>query len=76
MAKNRGKIGKNRRFFGKGPIFADFSASAVHARLRRVRADIIVDLSAINSKYSQFFGVFQLFFEDFSWPLDIFLLLI
>ena len=73
------KIGINRRFFGKGPIFADFSGRAVHARRRRVRADIIADLSAINSKYRLFFGVFGLFlgiFPEFCWPLDIFQFLI
>ena len=55
-----------RRFFGKGPIFVDFSGRAVHARRRRVRADIIFDKSAINSKYQRFFGVFRHFFGDFS----------
>ena len=58
MAKNRTKLGINRRFFGKGPIFSDFSGRAVHARRRRVWTDIIADLSAINSKYRRFLGAF------------------
>ena len=59
MAKNRDKSTIFRRFFGKGPIFADFSGRAVHARRRSVRADIIFDKSAINSKYWRFFGDFS-----------------
>ena len=64
--KNRDKSGIFRRFFGKGPIFADFSGYAVHVRRRHVRANIIFDKSAINSKYRCFFGVFRRFFGDFS----------
>ena len=59
MAKNRTKIGINRRFFGKGPIFSDLSGRAVHGRRRRVWTYIIADLSAINSKYQRFFGFFS-----------------
>ena len=68
MAKNRTKIGINRRFFEKGPIFSDLSGRAVHAQRRRVWTDIIVDLLAINSKYRRFFGVFRRFFGDFAGP--------
>ena len=68
MAKNRDKSVIFRRFFGKGPIFSDFSGRPVHTRRRRVRTDIIADLSAINSKYRRFFGVFRRFFGDFAGP--------
>ena len=60
MAKNRAKIGINRRFFGKGPVFADFSGRAVHARRRRVRADI-----GDKFKISAFFRCFSAFFRGF-----------
>ena len=64
--KNRDKSTIFRRFFGKGPIFSDFSGRAVHARRRRVWTDIIADLSAINSKYWLFSVFFRRFFGDFA----------
>ena len=65
-SKNQDKSVIFLQFFGKGQIFADFSGRAAYTRRRRVWADIITDLSAINSKYRRFFGVFRCFFEDFS----------
>ena len=72
LKKNRGKIAKNRRFFGNGRFLADFSALAIHAPGRRVRVARGVDLSAIKAKYRRFFGdfydFFRLFLPDFSGP--------
>ena len=68
MEKNRDKSAIFRRFFGKGPIFADFSGRAIHARRRRVRADIIADKSAINSKYRRFSAFFRGFFLNVAGP--------
>ena len=72
LQKNRGKIGKNRRFFRNGRFLANFSALEIHAPGRRVWGARGVDLSAIKSKYRRFFGdllaFFRLFLLDFSGP--------
>ena len=74
--KNRDKSAIFRRFFRNGPIFSALSGCAVHARRRRVWADFIADLSAINSKFRRFLGDFSGIYRGFFWPLDFFQLLI
>ena len=72
LKKNRGKIAKNRRFFGNCRLLADFSALEIHAPGRRVRGARGVDLSAIKAKNRRFFGVFSAFSPGIFWPLDFF----
>ena len=68
MAKNRTKIGINRRFFADFSEMGRFFQQCRAVLYTRGGGTSGPILSAIKSKYRRFFGFFRRFFEDFAGP--------